>query len=59
MLVGGENVLAPGEGADQRKQRGTRQMKICQQALHHTKSKPRNNEQLRIRFATAQKFCAA
>lgn len=45
VVVCRQNVLAACESANQREQRGTRQMKVCQQTLHHAKMKSGNDEQ--------------
>src|SRR5467141_595827 len=51
VVVRRQDMLAAGERADQREQRGARQMKVCEQSFHDTKSKSGNNKKLRIRFA--------
>ena len=40
MAVGGENLLAPGEGADQHQQARLRQMKVGEQRADQRNSKP-------------------
>ena len=37
MMIGGQNVIFPGERGDQHDQRGLRQMKIRQESVHHLK----------------------
>src|SRR5690349_16763347 len=44
MLIRRKDPLTAGESAHQRKECGTRQMKVCEQTIHDTKSKSRNNE---------------
>jgi hypothetical protein len=56
MAVRRENIFTSGEDADQRKQRGAWQMKICQQRVHHAKVKPRNNKQACFGRTCEQEF---
>src|SRR6266849_306109 len=53
VLVGRKDVLAAGESADQRQQRGTRQMKVCEQPFHGTK--PESGHDKQARFCVAGK----
>src|SRR6266700_6264127 len=57
VFVSGQNVLSSGKRADQREQRRPRQMKICEQALHHAEPEARNNEQPRLGVACKHKIC--
>src|SRR5882762_10053325 len=56
VFVGRQDMLPAGERADQREQRRTRQMKICEQSFHDTKSESGNNKKLRILFACEHKI---
>src|ERR1700682_2163707 len=56
VVVGRQDMLPAGERADQREQRRARQMKVCEQTFHDTKSTSRNNKKLRIRFACEHKI---
>jgi len=52
VLVGRKDMLTAGESADQRKQRGTGQMKVCEQAFHDTKLKSGHDKQARLSLAS-------
>src|ERR1700687_488936 len=56
VVVGRQDMLPAGESADQREQRRARQMKVCEQTFHDTKSKSGNNKKLRIRFTCEHKI---
>src|SRR5206468_9820785 len=42
-VVGGQDPVAPGEGADQDDERGARQMKIREQRVHGAETMPRSD----------------